>query len=147
MQRLKRIITLSLLLAGCGASRDDVIEAQLAQAIQTTGGELRLARYVRGEWDRFCKVNAGTTPASIDSLLGFPWPGAKRAGMTDSDNATLLIFIRDDVVAEDVLFPRDKGRFPGGNYCMTRETARFQVVQDTTDPGARDLIPIDSTRM
>lgn len=124
-----------------------MIEAQLAQAIQTTGGELQLARYVRGEWDRFCKVNAGTGPVEIERLLGFSWAGAGRTGIGESRNHTLLIFIRDHVVVEDVMFPVEKGSFPGENYCMNRDQARFQVVQDPTDPHVRQLVPIDSTAM
>lgn len=136
-----------LLVAGCGASRDAVIEAQLAQAIRTAGGELRLARYVRGEWDRFCKVNAGTSPAAVESLLGFSWAGARRTGIAESRDHTLLIFIRDHAIVEDVMFPLERGSFPGGNYCMDREEARFQVVQDSANPHVRHLVPIDSTAM
>lgn len=140
-------IALALSLVGCGASRDDVIEAQLAQAVQTTGGELQLARYVRGDWDRFCKVNAGTTRVAIDSLLGFAWPAAERSGITESNAHTLLVFITDGAVVEEVMFPIEKGSFPGGNYCMNREDARFHVVQDSVDLRVRQLVPVDRSLM
>ena len=134
------------LLSGCGADASDVVRAQLSQAIQTNPQRIEIARYVTGDWDRFCAF-AGPYPAeAIAAMLGFAYPEALDTGIETTRDESLLLFIKGQKVTQAAMMPKSQGYFGGQGFpCHPRDRAVFKVA-DQNVKYYRQLVPAQPVR-
>jgi hypothetical protein len=130
---LTGLAMLASLSTACASQSDDALIFTIEQALITSPRAADLGRAVDGDWDRVCIFRPRTTYERVDSVIGGRWSAVRETGLADSDDATLLAFLRGSDVVSHVMYPIEKGDFgtPGPEqwYCVTRENAVFELRQ------------------
>lgn len=131
--------------AGCTGTRHkdrfrwNQIITSLIESKRTTGDAtyLDIRRVMPFGWTRFYVFAPHTTPQEIEDALGFKWGTAKKTGIQERDDITLLVFVTGDapVVDEYIEHPRDLGDFSTlrAGYPYSPEEAYFEVLMEKRD--------------
>ena len=130
-----RVVGVAMLLlpvasVSCAQQSNEALVFTIEQTLNTNT-TADFGRLVPGDWTTICVFRPGTPYATVDSALGKSWGGVQATEIEARDDVTLLVFHRDGVVIEHVLFPVPKGDFgtPGPEqwYCLPRASAVFEI--------------------
>lgn len=107
--------------------------------------EIRLKELTDFTWDRVHIFTSYIGTETIDENLGYAWQPARRIGIYQRDDISLLVFTN----SEKVVFYVDKPRYPGdfdGSYKQggySPDEAVFKVVEGSKQPDGLPWIHLE----
>ena len=120
------IVFALLILPACDSSTATVSE-ELSRQFNASGRTfVNLAEVLPRSWNRVCIMGPYSDNKAVKETLGFQWDVIANSSITKNDSISLLLFVQNNQVVEQVEHPRRDGDFANlSRQCFSKENATF----------------------